>query len=77
VFTKGEPSYSQDFLQTSHGSEDFLSEVEAHLMTGHDESNLKYRRIVIGRKLAMLVLPANDWSTIRRRQMRSLRWRRR
>jgi predicted nuclease of predicted toxin-antitoxin system len=31
------------------------------------DQNLKYQQKVVGRKLAVLVLPTNDWPTIRRK----------
>jgi len=31
------------------------------------DQNLKYQQKVVGRKLAILVLPTNDWPTIRRK----------
>jgi hypothetical protein len=31
------------------------------------DQNLKYQQNVVGRKIAILVLPTNDWPVIRRR----------
>jgi hypothetical protein len=38
------------------------TQFEAFIST---DQNLKYQQQVVGRKLAILVLPTNDWPTIR------------
>jgi predicted nuclease of predicted toxin-antitoxin system len=45
---------------------DLLREAEGHseVFISTDQ-NLKYQQRVLGRKLAILVLPTNDWPTIR------------
>ena len=47
---------------------DLLKEAESNfevLVT--TDQNLKYQQRIVGRKLAILVLPTNDWSVIRTR----------
>lgn len=61
----------------SYGTRDGLGATEERRAIGeggvtircfsHTDQNLKYQQNVVGRKIGILVLPTNDWPTIRRK----------